>query len=98
MWNGQKKLLDAVGQLLRYTAWRDTKAALILFIQGGPSEIIKKADEALRGHITFRSAAPSTEPDLRQDYLLVDTSRDQYRSVRLAFLPVIIPSPSSHNG
>ena len=30
-WNGPKKLSDTVDQLLSYTSWRDTKAAIVIF-------------------------------------------------------------------
>jgi len=30
-WRGEKKLMDAVNQLLRYCSWRDTKTAILLF-------------------------------------------------------------------
>ncbi|MET8158387.1 hypothetical protein ABZT47_18590 [Sphaerisporangium sp. NPDC005289] len=92
MWRGQKKFVDAIDQLLGYTAWRDTKAALILFIQGGnPTEIIKKAGEAIRSHPAFWSAAPTTEPELRQNYLM-KAPQDSQRFVTMAFLPVVIPA------
>ncbi|RCG16861.1 hypothetical protein DQ384_39995 [Sphaerisporangium album] len=92
MWGGQKKFVDAIDQLLGYTAWRDTKAALILFIQGGnPTEIIKKADEAIRSHAAFCSAGSTTEPELRQNYLM-KAPQDPQRFVTMAFLPVVIPA------
>jgi hypothetical protein len=30
-WNGPKKLIDTINQLLSYSSWRDTKVAVIIF-------------------------------------------------------------------
>ncbi|WP_433257548.1 hypothetical protein ACQPYK_20815 [Streptosporangium sp. CA-135522] len=93
MWGGQRKFNDAIDQLLSYAAWRDTKAALLLFIQeGNPTEIIKKADAAIRAHAAFQIAAPSAEPDLRQDYLMRSPT-DRERYIKMAFLPVVVIPP-----
>ncbi|MFF0572918.1 hypothetical protein [Streptosporangium saharense] len=90
IWGGQKKLIEAIDQLLGYTAWRDTKAALIVFIQmEKPAEIIEKADAAIREHSLFRSAARSNEPELRRDYLMT-SKHDPQRYIKMAFLPVVI--------
>ncbi|MEU1736082.1 hypothetical protein [Streptosporangium sp. NPDC020145] len=92
MWGGQKRLTEAVDQLLGYTAWRDTKAALIVFIQTErPAEIIEKADAAIRGHPLFRSAARNDDPEVRRDYLMT-SKHDPQRYIKMAFLPVVIPN------
>ncbi|MEV0589473.1 hypothetical protein [Nonomuraea sp. NPDC050310] len=94
MWRGPKKFSEAIGQLLGYGGWRDTKAALILFIgQGAPTDIIEKADAAIREHEAFVLAKPSTEPDIRQDYLLRSPS-DPERTVTMAFLPLVVIPPA----
>ncbi|MFD0692334.1 hypothetical protein [Actinomadura fibrosa] len=91
-WRGKSQLTEAIDQLLGYTGWRDTKAALIVFIEGGsPSEIINKADTAIRAHPAFRSSTPSVDPDLRRDYLMTSPS-DPHRYIKMAFLPVIVRS------
>ncbi|MCI0602507.1 hypothetical protein L0156_05790 [bacterium] len=42
-WRGAKGFLETIDQLIGYTSWRDTKAAIILFNQGGKlSEILQK--------------------------------------------------------
>jgi hypothetical protein len=90
-WKGQAKFAEAVDQLLRYTGWRDTKIALILFIRDGKvTEIIEKADACLREHANFRSTKPSPEPDRRRNYTFT-ASDDAQRVISLTFLPVVIP-------
>lgn len=90
IWDGQKKFSDAVDQLLRYMVWRDSKAALILFIKGSrPSEVIAKADAALAAHPRCERRFDSADPTSRVDYLLRSTADDQ-RTIHTALLPFVI--------
>lgn len=55
IWHGAKSLTDAADQLFGYTAWRDTKTALIVFVgEKGFTEVIEKAREALESHPQFK--------------------------------------------
>lgn len=50
-WRGPKAFTEAIDQLLGYLIWRDTKAAIVLFIQmKSPTEVVAKAATALSGH------------------------------------------------
>jgi hypothetical protein len=64
-WSGVKGFLAAVDQLFGYTAWRDTKLALIMFVRERDlTAIIEKARDALAEHARFvewRDAANETE-------------------------------------
>jgi hypothetical protein len=92
VWRGAKQFRDAIDQLMGYVVWRDTKAALLLFIERGkPTEIIGKADGVIQAHSSFLRAVPSIEPDVRRDYLMT-AKDDPQRFIRLALLPVIVPS------
>jgi hypothetical protein len=54
-WNGPAKLLEAVGQLLSYTSWRDTKTALLVFVRDTAlSTVLSKIPEALKQHPSFK--------------------------------------------
>jgi hypothetical protein len=66
-WRGEKEFIAAIDQLFRYTGWRDTKLALILFVEEkGLTAIITKARAALLAHSQFVSAQPAaTETELR---------------------------------
>ena len=66
-WKGPKQFNEAINQLLGYTVWRDTKAALLLFIKtGDATSILARADAAcattgasfMRGQLL----TPATEP------------------------------------
>lgn len=92
MWHGEKKFGDAIDQLVSYTVWRDTKAALILFIRSGDAtDILTKADAKIRAHDSFESARPTTEADSRTDYLL-HAQGDRARLIHVALLPFILRS------
>lgn len=66
-WTGSKAFVDAIDQLFRYTAWRDTKLAMIIFVrEKGLTEIVAKAKEALAGHAQFAQlGTPASESELR---------------------------------
>ena len=54
-WNGQKKLLEAIDQLLGYLTHRDSKTALIVFIdQKEPSALIEIAKKEIKNHPQFK--------------------------------------------
>jgi hypothetical protein len=92
VWRGEKQFGDAIDQLVGYTVWRDTKAALILFIRSGnATEILAKADAKLRAHARFESARTTTDADSRTDYLL-HAKDDPARLIRVALLPFVLRS------
>ena len=54
-WKGEKKLLETIDQLLRYTTWRDTKTAILLFNRGGNlTEILKKIPKIVKKHTCYK--------------------------------------------
>jgi len=56
IWHGAKSLTEAMDQLFTYTAWRDTKTALVFFVgEKGFGEIVGKAKEALAAHPQFKA-------------------------------------------
>jgi hypothetical protein len=90
IWSGPAKFREAIDQLLRYVTWRDTKAALIVFIKSGnQSEIVRKARKEIQNHTSFvRPKAQVSET--RFDYLLHSTS-DEERHIDLALIALVIP-------
>lgn len=92
-WKGPRQFNDAIDQLLGYTVWRDTKAALLLFIKtGDATSIIAKAHAALRNHPCFVSARPSADSSERADFLMRSVD-DSSRRIKVALLPVVIRQP-----
>jgi hypothetical protein len=87
IWKGPKTIRDALGQLLSYLTWRDTKAALLLFIRAGePTTIITKSITEIEGHMNYKRTCDSAEDGERYDFTL-HANRDTNREIRLAFLP-----------
>jgi hypothetical protein len=92
-WSGQARFRDAVDQLLSYTVWRDTKAALILLIKDvRATTAIEGADAVIRSHPQLRTAREASDLDVRRDYVLASNS-DPDRHISVALLPVVIPNP-----
>jgi hypothetical protein len=87
IWKGPKTIRDALGQLLGYLTWRDTKAALLLFIRRGePTAIITKSIAEIEGHANYKRTGPIVEDGERYDYTL-HANGDPNREIQLAFLP-----------
>lgn len=64
-WSGVEGFSDTIDQLFRYTGWRDTKLAIVMFVrQKGMTSILKKAKTALgeyQAFVAWRDAANETE-------------------------------------
>lgn len=91
-WRGPEGFRRAIDQLLGYTVWRDTKAALIVFVRNpNASEIIAKADKEIRNHSCYVSSGASADASVRRDYVMHQKD-DEGRLIRLALLIVVIRS------
>ncbi|MBV8035536.1 hypothetical protein [Roseateles sp.] len=54
-WKGPKKFVEAVDQLLGYTNWRDTKAAILVFNRGTEmSTVLTGVQAAMKDHANFK--------------------------------------------
>jgi hypothetical protein len=54
-WDGPKKLLDTISQLLGYLSWRDNKAAVVIFNrQKDFSRVLATISEAAKTHPNFK--------------------------------------------
>lgn len=94
IWRGAKAFTAAIDQLLGYLVWRDTKAAIVLFIEvKSATDVVKKAAEALAGHPRCIRALGGTTPDERLDFVLL-AEEDPAREIHVAQLPVIISTPT----
>lgn len=52
VWHGEKMLSEAIDQLLSYVTWRDTRTALILFVENsGIKDVIEKAKSTITKHV-----------------------------------------------
>ncbi|MCM2131959.1 hypothetical protein [Larsenimonas rhizosphaerae] len=61
-WSGPAGLGQAIDQLLSYLSWRDTKAALIIFVKNKDfTSVIRSADEVVRAHSCFLEFRGNTD-------------------------------------
>jgi hypothetical protein len=91
-WKGQAGIKKALNQLLGYLVWRDSKAALIVFIkQRDVTSVLEKLHEAVSEHEQcLRAVEPAQDPEKRRDYIF-HANDDEKRTIRLAVLPVVLP-------
>ena len=55
-WGGEKLYLETIDQILKYLTWRDSKAAIIIFVKNADfSSVIKKVKEVTPTHANFVS-------------------------------------------
>jgi hypothetical protein len=86
-YDGPRSVAKAIDQLLGYVVWRDSKAALLLFVKGGNfSEVVAKATEAVAKHPQCQHVQPSADTSRRSDFVFARAD-DPARSIRLALLP-----------
>lgn len=66
-WSGPKGFVETIDQLFGYAGWRDTKLAIVMFIeQKGMTGVVDKARETLAGHGQFVEwQETATETELR---------------------------------
>lgn len=89
-WDGPQKFNKAISQLLSYTVWRDTKAAIILFItRRNATAVIDAAGDCLTQHAQCRQAPIPVDRHRRRDYRFA-SPHDEQRMISLALLPVVV--------
>jgi hypothetical protein len=62
IWRGEKQLLQAVDQLLSYLTWRDTRAALVLFVPNKDfTAVVESIGTYLKAHTEFHAQLADEE-------------------------------------
>lgn len=88
IYHGPKAVTEAINQLLSYLVWRDTKAALLLFVRTGNfTQVVQRAVDAVHTHPRCERSTPAQDPTRRSDYLFTRAD-DRSRTIRLALLPI----------
>lgn len=91
IWNGPAHFNDGLTQLLeRYTVWRATRVAMILFIREikDQTAIIDKARRTIVSHPRYIRTKAGSSPEAFELF----AQRDRSRVVTLNLVPVIVPS------
>jgi hypothetical protein len=94
-WRGVAKFPQAIDQLLSYQTWRDTKAAIVLFIeQRNAQEIVLQAQAALRCHAAFLRDGRTADL-MRRVNVVLRALDDERHETRVALLPIVVPRPGT---
>ncbi|WP_052226455.1 hypothetical protein [Microbacterium mangrovi] len=86
IWKGEQAFADGLTQLLeRYTVWRATRVAMILFIRARKdiTSVIEKAESTIHMHERFVGEA--------RNAFEMRAQRDRARVVMLNLVPVVLP-------
>lgn len=97
IWSGEKAFAKAIDQLLGYLVWRDSKAALVVFIrQKDASTIIDKGEITLQKHPHFkRMGLATSDSSIRRNFVMHQRD-DVNREIHLALLPLVMPVSEAH--
>ncbi|WP_396616288.1 hypothetical protein ACHZ97_00670 [Lysobacter soli] len=92
-WAGPKKLSETLDQLLGYSAWRDTKTAVVVFNRNRDfSKVLAAIPTTVRAHPQYkRDASGSTETSFRYVFAHKD---DSNRELYLTVMAFDVPAPS----
>lgn len=87
-WRGPSKFRSAIDQVLSYLVWRDTKAALVLFIgQPDVTSVLRKARDEVESHAQYKRTREELESDQATRFVLHHQG-DRARELQLALVPV----------
>ena len=93
-WTGPAGLTKALDQLLGYTAWRDTKTALLVFNRNKKmSMVLEKVTETVRDHPNYKAEQTSSETKFRYVFGHRD---DTNREITVAILVFDIPAVTAN--
>jgi len=94
-WRGEKKLMDAVNQLLRYCSWRDTKTAILLFNKNKEfTSVLEKISTVMREHPHYKRDFELNEEKFRNDSIfsyVFHLPQDRNREVIITVMAFDIP-------
>lgn len=93
IWRGIKEYLEGITQLLKNLTWRDSKAAVVLFVKNKEiSSVLKTIENETskhENHLDFTSKSTDSWFNFRFHII-----GDRNREVRLAVLAIHIPPPN----
>lgn len=87
VWSGPKTMDQALDQLFRYLVWRDTKAAILLFIRNSDvTAVINKAIAKIEQHPNYKRSGHRQIED-EQFRFTMRASDDSEREIHLTLIP-----------
>ena len=89
-WTGQKGFLETITQLLGYLTWRDSKAAVIMFVTNKDfTSVIDTTKSAISGHLNYLET--NQEKDVTWLNYTFHINGDRNRAVNLAVMLYHLP-------
>jgi hypothetical protein len=86
VWHGPTTMDEALGQLFSYLVWRDTKAAILLFIRDKDvTAVIEKAIAKIEQHPNYKRSRPR-HSDHEYEYTM-HAQDDPEREIHLTLIP-----------
>ncbi|MGB6161955.1 MAG: hypothetical protein WCF33_18260 [Pseudonocardiaceae bacterium] len=86
IWDGPSTMNEALGQIFKYLVWRDTKAAILLFIRNKDvTAVVKKVIEKTEEHPNYKRRGPLYNDD-QLDFVM-HAQDDPEREIHLTLLP-----------
>jgi len=93
-WNGEAKFMETIGQILGYLTWRDSKAAIVLFVKNQDfTSVINAVKEALPKHSNYiNTESEQSEGTILKCkfFLNGDKDRQIFLSVTLFHFPPVV--------
>jgi hypothetical protein len=95
VWSGPSTMDEALDQLFRYLVWRDTKAAILLFIRRkNVTAVIEKAIEKIEAHAYYKRSRPRQAGDEEFEFTM-HAKDDVEREIHLTLLPFALRVPGA---
>lgn len=86
IWDGPQTMDEALGQLFSYLVWRDTKAAILLFIRNvDVTAVINKAVDKIEEHPYYKRTRETPSDD--QYEFTMHAKDDPDREIHLTLIP-----------
>ncbi|MGE2721734.1 hypothetical protein [Mycolicibacterium celeriflavum] len=90
VWSGPKTMDEALDQLFGYLVWRDTKAAILLFIRRKDvTAVIKKAIAKIEEHPNHKRSSPRQSCDEEYEFVM-HAQDDVEREIHLTLIPFAV--------
>ncbi len=93
VWSGPKTMDEALDQLFRYLVWRDTKAAILLFIRNKDvTAVIDKAIAKIEEHPNYKRSKTRRDGDEEYEFTM-HAQDDVNREILLTLMPFALRAP-----
>jgi len=95
VWAGPKTIDEALAQLFGYLVWRDTKAAILLFVRNKDvSAVVRKAIDKIKDHSNHKRSDAFNDTSAGEYAFTMHAEGDTEREIHLTLIPFALrPNP-----